>query len=104
MDRSEDGRDARRLDNVERDSRDHAKSISALTDELGKHGVILDDYAVDKAVRAERIIRTDEKFAALEKSVASIYSLGRWLLATVAGAFILALLGFVFRGGLNVGH
>lgn len=107
----------RRLDTMERNSSDLAKTITKLIDEMDVMRVALEDTRVDRAVRAERDIRINdrfdqvngkfdqvirsnsERFDQINKKIDAVYGLGRWVLGAF-GALVVALVSnFLFRGG-----
>lgn len=117
---SEIGAILRRLDVMERNQSDLAKTITKLIEEIDTMRVALEDTRVDRAVRAERDIRindrfdqinlkfdqisrsTNERFDQIVKRIDAVYGLGRWVLGAF-GALVLALVSnFLFRGGFNV--
>ena len=117
---SEIGAILRRLDVMERNHSDLAKTITKLIEEMDTMRVALEDTRVDRAVRAERDIRindrfdqinlkfdqiaksTNERFDQIVKRIDAVYGLGRWVLGAF-GALVLALItNFMFRGGFNV--
>lgn len=109
---------SRRLANAETDLQAHAKSISALVDELGKANQRI--HAIEEA-RAQRQVleaRMEEREAArdaaldvrlkaIEESlketrddVKAIKGFGWKMIGVVTAAIVLAFVAFVIRGGL----
>lgn len=103
----------RRLDSIERNQTDAAKTTSIIIEEI--HGVKT-DRAVrmerDKALgeRFERIEerRTErdkvlaDRFERIEERLNSIYKIGWWFLAVFGAGFIALVANFTYRGGFYV--
>lgn len=94
----------RRMDVVERNQSDLARSVTGIVDELGKVREPLDQLRVDREVRRERDKNLYQRLDRIEDSIAAVYSLGKWLLATIGAVVIVAAVTFMLNGGLNVGH
>ena len=92
----------RRVDTVERNQSDLARSITEIVGELGEMRKPLDELRVDRAVRQERDKNLNERLDRIEASIAAVYSLGKWLLATFGAVLIVAVASFIVKGGLNV--
>jgi len=92
----------RRLDGMERNQSDVAKSITALIEDHNKSRNILDELRTDRAVRLERDKNLNERLDRIEASIARIHSLGRWVLAAFGAGLIALISNFLFRGGFNV--
>lgn len=90
----------RRLDAAERNGSDLAKTITRLVEELDEVRKPLDDLRLDRAVRAERDIRTTERFDRLEKKIDGVYRLGWWVLTTF-GALTMAAVANLLYGGAH---
>lgn len=45
----------------------------------------------------------DGRLKRIEASVAAVYSLGKWILASIGATLLLAIVTFILRGGLFVG-
>jgi hypothetical protein len=90
-----------RLENAERDLRDHSKSITALTED--QHSTNLALIAIDKAtaVRAKADENLDERLDRIEERLKGVYSLGLWLLAAAGTALVGIVVEFVANGGLH---
>lgn len=105
---------------MERNSSDLAKTITKLIEEMDVMRTAIGEVRVDRAVRAERDIRINDRFdginvrfdqlikasseqnAGLTKRVDAVYGLGKWVLGAF-GALVLALVSnFLFRGGFHV--
>lgn len=84
-----------RLANVERDSRDHAKSIGEFTR-------LLIDLDKKEAVRTTSEKHLDERLDRIEHSIAGIYRLGWWILGAFGTSAVALIANFAFRGGFIV--
>ena len=84
-------------DQIERDVRDHAKTISELVNEIGR---LKSDRNTDDAVRKVTDEYLNERLERIEGAVRDIYKLGKWILAAVGSTLIVAIVGFVIKGGL----
>lgn len=82
----------RRLDAIERNQSDAAKTASAVIEEI--HGV-----KTDRAVRTERDLRLNERLERIEERLDGVYKIGWWFLALFGAAFISLVASFTFRGG-----
>ena len=100
-----------RLAAVEQNSRDHAKGLTAIVDQVGDVARGLDDLSSREIRRQEAERYAKEQFADLRSSMEAlggrmdqrfdkIADTGRWILYTIGGALILAVIGFIVRGGL----
>lgn len=94
----------RRVDTVERNQSDLARSITEIVGELGEMRKPLDELRVDRAVRQERDKNLNERLDRIEASIAAVYSLGKWLLGTIGAVVVAAAVTFMLNGGFNVGH
>lgn len=86
----------RRLDSIERNQSDAAKTASVVIDEI--HGV-----KTDRAVRTERDLRLNERLERIEERLDGVYKIGWWFLALFGAAFVSLLANFTFRGGFFSG-
>jgi septal ring factor EnvC (AmiA/AmiB activator) len=93
----------RQAASAERSLTDHARTQSAFTEELRRHGELLADITTDRAVRTERDTNLNSRLDRIEKSINGVYNLGKWVLAAFGSALIVALATFLLRGGLNIG-
>ena len=93
----------RRLDATERNQSDLARQHTEIVEEVRELRRPLDELRTDREVRKERDKHLDERLGRIEKSIASVYSLGKWMLGVVGSALLLAFVTFVVKGGLNVG-
>lgn len=84
-----------RLSTVERDTRDHAKSISEFTR-------VLIDLDKKEAVRSTQEKHLDERLDRIEHSIAGIYRLGWWILGAFGTSAVALIANFAFRGGFIV--
>lgn len=90
-----------RLDLVERDVRDHSKSITdIITDQRATKNQV-GELEQDKAVRTVEDKHLDERLDRIEERIAGVYQLGLWLLGAVGMALIAIIVEFVARGGLT---
>ena len=98
---------AKRLDFVERDLRDHAKSLTALA-EAGK---AMQDrlFAIERSIQDWRVAeaRAEERAKSMQKwmqkvdsELVGIRGAGTKLLWVVGGAIVTAFVAFILRGGL----
>lgn len=85
----------RRLDMVERNVSDHAKSLTALVHDVS-------ELRTKNAVDDERERSRDEWRSRTEKRLDGIYRLGWWVLTTFGAILVAMVAQFVFRGGLVV--
>lgn len=97
----------RRLDLVERDLRDHAKTFSAMTEQhqLMQQRVMALETAfrrweIADARSEERSLRLNERLEKIDEDLESIRGVGIKLLWIVAGGVVTAFLAFVLQGGL----
>lgn len=86
---------ARRLDMVERNVSDHAKSLTALVHDVS-------ELRTKNAVDDEREKARDDWRSRTEKRLDGIYRLGWWVLTTFGAILVAMVAQFVFRGGLVV--
>jgi hypothetical protein len=98
---------SRRLDVVERDLRDHAKSFTALTsqlvgtqDRLAAVEAVIRKWDISEARAEERSIRNAERLKNIEEDIETLRGVGTKLLWIVAGGVLTAFLAFVLKGGL----
>ncbi len=61
----------------------------------------LDDFSMRLAVVETQIKNFDEKFDRIEKAIEKWNRTGYWLMTLILGSVILALLRFVYEGGLT---
>ena len=86
---------ARRLDMLERNVSDHAKTITAVVHDVS-------DLKTKNAVDDEREKSRDEWRSRTEKRLDGIYRLGWWVLTTFGAILVAMVAQFVFKGGLVV--
>lgn len=91
------------IDVVYRDVREHARMISALTDELSDMKKVIHILQMDSAVRSERDKNLSEHLSRIERALEGIRSIGKWTLAVFFGALIAAFVTFLVSGGFSVG-
>jgi len=84
-------------DQIERDVRDHAKTISELVNEIGK---MKSERSTESEVKKIKDEYLDERLERIEGAVRDIYKLGKWILAAVGSTLIVAIVGFILKGGL----
>lgn len=85
----------RRVDAIERNQTDQAKTLTVLVQDVSQ-------LLVKDAVNAEREKARDDWRLRTEQKLDRIYSLGRWVLTTFGAAAIALVVNFAFRGGFNV--
>jgi hypothetical protein len=93
----------RRLDATERNQTDQAKSLTAITVEIGELQAPLKQLEIDREVRKERDKNLNGRLDRIEESIHAVYNLGKWVLAAIGAVLITAVVTFVVKGGLNVG-
>jgi chromosome segregation ATPase len=98
---------SRRLDMVERDLRDHAKSFTALTDQASAMQqrimaleVAFRKWEIAEARAEERGHRLNERLEKIDEDLETLRGVGTKLLWIVAGGVVTAFLAFVLQGGL----
>lgn len=79
--------------------RDDHEDVLLLRQDLINQAKTISDLVMREAVRQEADKGREERFERIEKSLAAIYSLGKWVLGTAGAALIIALVGFVLKGG-----
>lgn len=84
----------RRLDAIERNQSDAARTATAIVEEI--HGI-----KIDREVRKERDLRLNERLDRIEERLDGVYKIGWWFLAIFGAAFIALVANFTFRGGFN---
>lgn len=84
----------RRLDAIERNQTDAAKTSTVLIEEI--HGV-----KTDREVRKERDVRLNDRLERIEERIDGVYKIGWWFLAIFGAAFVALVANFTFRGGFN---
>lgn len=90
------------LEQLHRDLIAHAGSISNIVENQRNMQLVIDEMKLDRAVRVERDRNLNDRLDRIEKSIDSVYTLGKWLLAAIGAAFLTAFVTFVVNGGLNV--
>lgn len=98
----------RRLDAIERNASDLARTATAVMEEIAAVKVRVreleehhQDYRVKTAAEAERDKALQSDIANIKDDIKSIKSLGKWALTTFIGAIILAFVAFLVKGGLS---
>lgn len=99
---------ARRLDAVERNASDLARSHTLMVEELSGVKTRItqleehhQESRVRSAVDTERDKALQSDIANIKDDIKSIKSLGKWALTTFIGAIVLAFVSFIIRGGLS---
>jgi hypothetical protein len=83
------------IDMLRKDHTQLASSLSVLTKEVAA-------LQTQMAVREERDKRFEENQERTEKSLADLWSIGKWALLAFFGGLIAAFVTFLVKGGLNV--
>jgi hypothetical protein len=60
----------------------------------------LDDYSMRLAIVETEVKNFDEKFARIEAAIEKWNRTGYWLMTVVIGSMLLAVLRFIYEGGL----
>jgi hypothetical protein len=77
-----------------------AQSIGVLVKRLDEmERTDLADLKQAKAIRAVEDKHLDERLDRIEASLQAVYGLGKWLLATIGSVLVVAVLGFILKGG-----
>lgn len=88
-----------RLLMLERNLSDQGKSITEIVnDQRAIHGTIA-DLERTNAVRAVEDKHLDERLDRIEHSLQAVYGLGKWLLGAVGSVLVVAVVGFILKGG-----
>lgn len=90
-----------RLEQTERDLRDHSKSITSLVEDQRDLRGLLIGLEQDKAVRAVEDKHLDDRLDRIEERLKAVYSLGLWLLAAAGASLVAVAVEFVVNGGLR---
>jgi len=98
----------RRLDAIERNASDLARSHTLMVEELsGVKARVLQleehhqESRVRSAVEMERDKALQSDIANIRSDIQAIKGIGKWALLTFIGAVILAFTSFIIRGGLS---
>jgi chromosome segregation ATPase len=98
---------AKRLDIVERDLRDHAKSFTAITEQVHNWQqrvialeTVIRKMEIAEARAEERELRLNERLKNIDADLEAIRGVGTKLLWIVAGGVVTAFLAFLLKGGL----
>lgn len=85
-----------------------AKSISELTlriedvkKQVGDVNNHIADLQIDRAVRVEREKAIERRITSIDGNIEKMYGVTKWALVTFVGAFIVAFVQFVIRGGIS---
>jgi hypothetical protein len=90
-------------DSIEMLRRDHvglSSSFSNLViriDDMERNDIA--DLKQAKAVRAVEDKHLEERLDRIEDSLKAVYGLGKWLLASIGSVLVVAIVGFVLKGG-----
>jgi hypothetical protein len=88
----------RRLDTMERNQSDLAKSVTEMVSDLNELRRPIDDLRIDREVRKERDIRQTERFDRIEVRLDGISKLGWWVLTTFGALTMAAIANLLFGG------
>jgi hypothetical protein len=90
---------------AERNNVDLARSVTALTEDLGQIHKPIHELHTDREVRKERDTNLNQRLDRIEKSIDAVYGLGKWVLAAISMVLLTAGVTFIVNGGigLNVG-
>jgi hypothetical protein len=94
----------RRVDTIERNHSDAAKSITKIVGEINEMRPPVDQMRIDREVRKERDKNLNERLDRIEASIRSVYNLGKWVLTAIAASLVTAFVTFLVNGGFSVGH
>lgn len=89
-----------RVDTLERDSRDHAKTLSEIIEKLNLLEKENHERRLIEVRAEERSIARTEQLERIEKDIAGIKAVGSRILWIIVVAVIGAFVTFVLRGGL----
>ena len=92
----------RRLDTVERNTTDLAKSVTNITEELSDLSKPLRELEVDREVHKERDKNLYSRLDQIETSIENVHNLGWWVLGTFGASAIALIANFMFKGGFYV--
>ena len=99
----------RRLDLVERDLRDHAKTITTVVEtnknQLERIGFLeqaFRKWEIAEARAEERSLRNSDRLKSIEEDLEALRGVGTKLLWIVAGGVLTAFVAFVLKGGLTL--
>lgn len=100
----------RRMDTVERSQTDHSRIITEIVNETGKIDArvkVLEQIQQDRRVvdveRNSRENSMQKDISSIQSDIQAIKGFGTWALRLVAGAVILAFVGFILSGGIGGG-
>jgi hypothetical protein len=100
---------AKRLEFVERDVRDHAKTLTSLTEMQARLAGRMEgldkadlDQLVTRARREERDTALNERLTRIEADIKSIKGVFNWLLGIIGASILGAFALFIIKGGLNI--
>ena len=80
----------------------HERTLAELVNEQRQIRVFVDEIRTDREVRKERDRNLADHLERIETSVASIFSIGKWLLLTTGSGVLMAFITFMLNGGLRV--
>lgn len=94
------------IEQVRREVIKHGESISSIVTDANRTKEELSTLRAgiesDRKVRQIEDKHLNERLDDIEESIKTLNTLGRWILATFSGAFIVALVSFVVKGGLTI--
>lgn len=80
----------------------HDRTLTELVNEQRQIRAFVEEIRTDREVRKERDKNLAEHLERIEKSVASIFSIGKWLLLTTGSGVLMAVTTFLINGGFRV--
>lgn len=80
----------------------HERTLAELVNEQRQIRVFVDEIRTDREVRKERDRNLADHLERIETNVASIFSIGKWLLLTTGSGVLMAFITFMINGGLRV--
>lgn len=92
----------RRLDTVERNTTDLAKSVTNITEEMSDLSRPLRQLETDREVRKVSDQHLYSRLGQIENSIAKVHNLGWWTLGTFGASAIALIANFMFKGGFYV--
>lgn len=94
------------IDDIRRDLTRHGESISALVvdarntkDQLN---ILQSGIEIERKVRLVEDRHLNERLDRIEESIEALNKVGKWILVTFGASLIVAVSGFILRGGLTV--
>lgn len=94
------------IEQLRRDLQSQGQSISAIVIEIraskDQFGEFRNTVETDRKVRLVEDRHLNERLDDIEKSIAALNSLGKWILGAFGAALITALSSFIINGGLSL--